>query len=335
MSNPEIRTNSSLAEIAAILRRAAEVVVLSHLRPDGDAIGSQLGLALALREAGKSVRCLNEDGVPESLAFLPGAELVESPDCAEPVGGAEVVVACDTADLKRLGERVTALISGTATFVNIDHHISNSGYGDVHYVDPVAPATGQIIHELLLAGQFAVTRSVSENLYIAISTDTGSFQYPNTTAQTYRTAADLIDCGADVGHLAQEMYENYPLRRVRLLSELLNVMEIGNRGRRASWSMNLEQAERLGIQASDTDGMIDHLRSIKGVIVAVFFQEAPDGYIRASLRSKNPDVNVCRVCQKFNGGGHKLAAGVRMKASLAEAQERILTAIDEELEAIH
>jgi phosphoesterase RecJ-like protein len=335
MSSSDIQSNTSLSGIADALKSAESIVILSHLRPDGDAIGSQVGLGLALKAAGKCVRCLNEDGVPESLAFLPGIDLVETPETAAPLDGVDLVVACDTADQKRLGERVREMLPKGVVLVNVDHHVSNARYGDLYYVDSISPATGQIIYQLLEAGRFPISSEVSENLFIAISTDTGSFQYPNTTADTFRTGASLIDAGAGVGQLSQSMYDNYPLRRLKLLGELLEVMEIGNRGRRASWAMTLEMAERLEIQASDTDGLIDHLRSIQGVLVAAFFQEAPGGYVRASLRSKDPAVDVCKVCQRFNGGGHALAAGVRMKSPLAAAQEQVLDAIDEAIDGIH
>lgn len=333
----EIVTNTSFPDVAAAIQKAQSVVVLSHLRPDGDALGSQLGVALSLRALGKRVRVLNEDGVPDSLSFLPGSELIETPEQAgarEPLD-ADLVIACDTASFKRLGTEVVQLIPEGALWMNIDHHISNERYGDLYYIDPVSPATGQIVYQFLTSESLPLDASISENLFVAISTDTGSFQFPNTTAETFRAGAALIEQGAAVGRISQSLYGNYPLRRTLLLGELLKVLEIGNKGRRASWAMTLETTERLGIQASDTDGLIDQIRSIEGVVVAAFFQEAEGGYVRASLRSKDPSVDVCAVCQKFNGGGHKLAAGVRLRGSLHEAQKRILEAIDEALERSH
>ncbi|MDA0813364.1 MAG: bifunctional oligoribonuclease/PAP phosphatase NrnA [Verrucomicrobia bacterium] len=330
----EIVTNTGFQEMGALLRSARSIVVLSHVRPDGDALGSQLGLALSLRSLGKKVRVINQDGVPDSIAFLPGAEFIEAPEqvAAGNAIDADIVVVCDTASRKRVGDDVAPFIPEGVPWLNIDHHISNERYGDYYYIDPVSPATGQIIYQFLKSQNFPIDRDVSENLFVAISTDTGSFQFPNTTAETFRAGAALIDQGAAVGDISQALYENYPLRRILLLGELLKVLEIGHGGQRASWAMTLEMAERLGIQASDTDGLIDHIRSIEGVVVAAFFQEGEDGYVRASLRSKDPRVDVCVVCQKFNGGGHKLAAGVRLRASLAEAQTKVLNAIDEALE---
>ncbi|MGK0184342.1 MAG: phosphoesterase RecJ-like protein [Verrucomicrobiales bacterium] len=333
----EIVTNTSFSEIAATIKAAKSIVVLSHLRPDGDALGSQLGMALSLKSLGKCVRVVNEDGLPDSLSFLPNSDLIETPQQVTAQGALDVdlVIACDTASFKRLGSAVAALIPEQAKWINIDHHISNECYGDFHYIDPVSPATGQIVYQFLTSQQLPIDSAISENLFVAISTDTGSFQFPNTTAETFRAGAALIDGGAAVGQISQALYGNYPLRRTLLLGELLKVLKIGNNGQRASWAMTLEMTERLGIQASDTDGLIDHIRSIEGVVVAAFFQEAEDGYVRASLRSSDPRLDVCAICQKFNGGGHKLAAGVRLRASLHEAQTKILEAIDESLKKSH
>ena len=328
-------SNTSFEEIGGYLRKAKSVLLTSHLRPDGDAIGSVVGMALSLKKLGKDVRILNQDGVPESLSFLPGSEMIETPETVRDHVQPDLIIACDTAAEKRLGDSVRELLPENVTLINIDHHISNECYGDFHYVDSLSPATGQIVFELLHSEGMPVDKAVSENLFAAISTDTGSFQYPNTTSDTYRVGAALIDQGVSVGSLSQDLYENYPLRRVLLLGELLKVLIIGNQGRRASWGMSLELSQRLEIQAADTDGLIDHIRSIQGVVVAAFFQEMPDGFVRASLRSKDERVDVCAICQKFKGGGHRLAAGVRLRCSLEEAQTKVLQAIDEALEGIH
>ena len=170
-------------------------------------------------------------------------------------------------------------------------------------------------------------RAIAENLYVAISTDTGSFQYPNTTARTFEIAAELVRAGVDVGRINQQVYENYPRRRVELLRELLRTMRFEGGGRVASFSLSLKTAAELGVLPEDNEGLIDHLRAIRGVIVAVFFEELTDGKVRVSMRSKSEKTDVCAICQKFGGGGHTLAAGARMRGSLAEVEQRILEAI--------
>src|SRR6202035_3434821 len=166
--------------------------------------------------------------------------------------------------------------------------------------------------------------AIAENLYVAISTDTGSFQYPNTTARTFEIAAELVRAGVDVGRVSQLTYENYPRRRVELLRDLLGTMRFDADDRVASFSLSLSTAKKLGVLPEDNEGLIDHLRAIRGVIVAIFFEELPDGKVRVSMRSKNEKVNVCAICEKFVGGGHVLAAGARVKGTLVEVEKKIL-----------
>jgi len=317
-------TRSTFDEIGRAFREHQRFVILSHVRPDGDALGSQLALALSLKQLGKDVRVWNEDGMLEKYSFLARAQLLTKPPSgAEDV---DVAIALDTAIQNRLGTAFQA-IRTAKIWINIDHHPSNPGYGDLVYVDPAAPATGQILFELIKSERLPFDRAIAENLYVAISTDTGSFQYPNTTARTFEIAAELVRAGVDVGRINQQVYENYPRRRVELLRELLRTMRFEGGGRVASFSLSLKTAAELGVLPEDNEGLIDHLRAIRGVIVAVFFEELPDGKVRVSMRSKSEKTDVCAICQKFGGGGHTLAAGARVRGSLAEVEQRILEAI--------
>ena len=315
---------STFEEIGRAFREHQRFAILSHVRPDGDALGSQLALALSLKQLGKDVRVWNEDGMLEKYSFLARAQLL-----AKPPSGPEdvdVAIALDTAIQNRLGTAFQA-IRRAKIWINIDHHPSNPGYGDLVYVDPTAPATGQILFELIKSERLPFDRAIAENLYVAISTDTGSFQYPNTTARTFEIAAKLVRAGVDVGQINQQVYENYPRRRVELLRELLRTMRFEGGGRVASFSLSLKTAAELGVLPEDNEGLIDHLRAIRGVIVAVFFEELTDGKVRVSMRSKSEKTDVCAICQKFGGGGHTLAAGARVRGSLAEVEQRILEAI--------
>ena len=317
---------STFTEIGRALRDHQRFAVLSHVRPDGDALGSQLALALSLQELGKTVRVWNEDGMLEKYSFLPHAELLTKPPAAKE--DVDLVVALDTAVPTRLGTALDA-VGSAKMMINIDHHPSNPAYGDLVYVDPASPATGQILFELIADQKLPLTKEVAENLYVAISTDTGSFQYPNTTARTFEIAAELIRVGVDVGRVSQLLYENYPRRRIELLRELLGTMRFEGNGRVASFSLSLEMAKRLGVLPEDNEGLIDHLRAIHGVIVAVFFEELPDGKVRVSMRSKSEKADVCAICMKFGGGGHTLAAGARVRGTLAEVERKVLEAICE------
>jgi len=308
-------------QIGQVLRSHQRFVILSHVRPDGDALGSELALGLSLKNLGKDVRIWNEEGMLEKYSFLPRANLLTKPP-AEPED-VDVVVALDTAIQNRLGNTVAA-IKSAEVWVNIDHHPSNPGYGDLVYIDPSAPATGQIVFELLKTQNFPIDRDIATNLYVAISTDTGSFQYPNTTARTFEIAAELVRAGVNVGQISQRTYENYPRRRVELLRELLGTMRFDANDRVASFKLSVATAKKLGVVPEDNEGLIDHLRAIRGVIVAIFFEELSDGKVRVSMRSKNDQVNVCAICEKFGGGGHVLAAGARVKGTLAEVEKKIL-----------
>lgn len=320
-------------QIGRLLREHDSFLLLSHIRPDGDAIGSQLALAYALRAMGKSVRVLNDDGLPENLAFLPGAEIVETPP-AEPIE-AQVAIALDTATRERLGARSLHAASAAKLWVNIDHHLSNPGYGDLSWIVPTSPATGEILYELLVSQQLPLPAESRDALYVAISTDTGSFQYPNTTARTYEIAADLIRRGLDVGDINAKTYDNHPFRRLELMRALLNTLQRHHHGLVASWELRLETMRQLDLRPEDSEGLIDIIRAIRGVQLAIFFEELPyDGKIRISMRSKDRRIDVCRIATAFGGGGHALAAGIRMRGPLEEARERLMTAVHQQLSEI-
>ena len=308
-------------QIGQALREGGRFAVLSHVRPDGDALGSQLALGLSLKRLGKDVRIWNEEGMLEKYSFLPSANLLTKPP-ADPED-VDVAIALDTAIQNRLGTALPAVRSAKV-WINIDHHPSNPGYGDLVYINPKAPATGQILFELIRSEKLPIDAAIAENLYVAISTDTGSFQYPNTTARTFEMAAELVRAGVDVGRVSQLTYENYPRRRAELLRDLLGTMRFEANNRVASFSLSLATAKKLGVLPEDNEGLIDHLRAIHGVIVAVFFEELADGKVRVSMRSKSEKVNVCAICEKFGGGGHVLAAGARIPGTLAEVENKVL-----------
>jgi phosphoesterase RecJ-like protein len=195
-------------------------------------------------------------------------------------------------------------------------------------VDSSAPATGEIIFNLIKSQGLPFNHDIAENLYVAISTDTGSFQYPKTTSRTLEIAAELVRGGGlDVGKISQQLYESYPRRRLELLREVLRTMRFSDCGDVASFSLSLRTAGELAVVPEDNEGLIDHLRAVRGVVVAVFFEELADGKVRVSMRSKDEAVDVCAICQKFGGGGHTLAAGARVRGSLGEVEQRVLEEI--------
>jgi bifunctional oligoribonuclease and PAP phosphatase NrnA len=319
---------SSFHEIAGAIHRAKRIVILSHVRPDCDAIGSQLALLLSLQQLGKEVTAWNEDGLPESYRFLEKSSLIQQPP-GEPEEF-DLAIALDTASQQRLGTTLQA-IRRANQWINIDHHASNPGYGDLVYIDTVAPATGQIVYEFIRTEKLPFSRAAADALYAAISTDTGSFRYSNTTARTFEIAGELIRSGANAAKIANKLYESYPKRRVQLLGELLPNASFDLDDQIASMSLTNETKERLQIQPDDIDGLIDYVRAVDTVIVAVFFEELADGKIRLSMRSKDDQVDVNKICGEFGGGGHPRAAGARIRGNMEEARSKVLKRVSHEI----
>lgn len=313
---------NQLSQLAPLLQSHRRFVLLSHARPDGDAIGSELALKAVLEEMGKEVTALNEDGVPDNLKFLDGWEGVEKPG-SESVE-AEVVIALDTANRERLGAGCLRVTKDVPVWVNIDHHISNEKYGDHIYIDDQAAATGEILFQLIKELDLPLPDRARDALYVAVSTDTGSFQYSNTTARTYEMAADLVRRGVPVGPLNSAVYHDFPFRRVELLQALLQTLGRSEDGRISWWALTVETKKKLGIRPGDSEGLIDILRAVQGVVVCIFFEEIPDGTIRVSTRSKDERVNVCEICAEFGGGGHRMASGARMEGPLEDAQRQVI-----------
>lgn len=323
-----MKANTPLTDIAEILRTRQRFVVMSHVRPDGDALGCTIAMALCLRQLGKDVVAWNEEGVLEKFRYLPGHEIVSQPP-AEPQEF-DVAIMLDTSVQDRTGRCLPA-VKHADVWINIDHHVTNPRFGDIVHIDPSTPATGQILYELFRAGDLPLSYEMADNLYVAISTDTGSFQYAGTTARTYEIGAELIRAGVNVADLSRKMYENYPRRRLELLRGLLNTLRFSSADRCASVSLSQATAAQLGALPEDNEGLIDHIRAIQGVQVAAFFEELPEEKVRLSLRSKDERFNASALCAQFGGGGHPLAAGARIKGTLAEVQEKVLSAIDHAL----
>ena len=323
--------NASYEQIGAILHAHQSFVLISHVRPDGDAIGSQLALGFSLMALGKSVRLINEDGLPDNLKFMAGSEKIEWPP-AEPLD-VEVAIALDTATKPRLGDAALHAASKAKIWLNIDHHKSNPAYGDFNLIDPTNPATGQILYQLISALGLPMPAETRDAIYVAVSTDTGSFQYPSTTAATYEMAADLIKRGLDVGTINSQTYDNHPYRRVELMRALLNTLEVSPDGLVAAWELCDQTRLDLALRPEDSEGLIDIIRAIRGVQLAVFFEELVDGKIRVSMRSKDRRLDVCQIAMEFGGGGHALAAGIRMKGPLEDAKPKVLAAIRRRIEA--
>ncbi|HQW28071.1 MAG TPA: bifunctional oligoribonuclease/PAP phosphatase NrnA [Verrucomicrobiales bacterium] len=321
--------SATLSELKERIEAAGSVLVVSHDRPDGDAIGSALGMGLILMKLGKRVEIVNFDPVPESLSFLPGSDLVKRP--AEK-SRADLMIVLDSAGKDRVNAAVWEMADGIGTVINIDHHISNTEFGDLVHVDSRSPATGQIVYELARFAGWPLDAAIGENLLAAISTDTGSFRYPATTPATFHIAGELAALGINVGRLNRMLYENYPGRRVLALRILLQEMRLDFGGRCASVILPVAVSRSLDLQQGDTEGVIDVIRAIDTVMIAVLFEELPDGKVRVSSRSKEERFSVGAICAECSGGGHTLAAGARLGGPLDSAVERFLEAVGKSLD---
>lgn len=324
--------NNTTAEIVAAMRSAQRIAVVAHVRPDGDAVGSVLGLALSLRALGKDVIALLEDGVPSNLAFLPGTDTVIQPG-SEPLQ-VDLAIALDTATHERIGAKCKALLDPAPMLVNIDHHPTNPRYGTLNLIDSDSPATGQIIYNLLTEHGLPIDDAVRQNLFVAISTDTGSFQYSATNARSHRIAAEMIEAGLDTARLAQLTYQSYPLRRLALMRDMLNHMQFRADGRIVSWQLKQQLMDDIAMDPGDTEGLIDTLRMIDSVVSCVIFEDVEGGKVRVSARSKDSRLDVSVICAQFGGGGHRMASGARLKGPIEEAAEKFLQALEHEVRRI-
>jgi phosphoesterase RecJ-like protein len=311
------------------IRRSKTFCVVGHIRPDGDCIGSQLGLTLALKNQGKKVLCWNEDTVPDKLAFLDPGRLVQRPrrglefDC---------VIATDCASFERLG-KVGACIASRKLFINIDHHASNTEYADLNWICPKDPSSGELVFKLLKAANWPITPAIADCLFTAVSTDTGSFQYPNTLPSTYQVAGELVKRGANLAKICEEVYQSFPLSRVRLLQRVYNTFRLTKGDKIAYFWLKKADYIRAGAATDDSEGLIDHVRAIAPVVVAIVFEELAPDLTRISLRSKSAKINVNEIAGQFGGGGHPAASGARIAGPPKETQRRVLAAVKKALDA--
>ena len=319
-------SSDQLSSLQKTCVRHNRFLVISHVRPDGDAYGSTLGLALSLKALGKDVQVVNSDGLSPLFQFLPGsqalAEKIPSPESDR------LIIAVDCADQKRLGPLFDAW--QRTPDVNIDHHISNPGYAALNLVDAESPATAQVLFEIITALAWPLTAEVAANLYVGIMTDTGNFRYRQTTARTFEVAAKLVAAGANPTDLAESCYQSYRAERLLLISEMFRAIHFTNHNRVAWFCLTPEMYVRSGAIPDETEGLIEYLQAVKSVEVAFLLETLPDGMTRASMRSRGA-VDVQRICQEFNGGGHKLAAGLRTKLDLPTLEKKLIELIAKQL----
>jgi phosphoesterase RecJ-like protein len=310
--------------IVRLFRERGSFLLACHENPEGDAIGSELALALALRKLGKRATVLNADPVPSNLRFLPGADTV----VLEPDGSAhEVAVLLDCGSPDRAG-RVAGELARCPFSVNIDHHRAGDPHGQLGLVDPDAAAAGVLVHRLLRAMEFPIDVDVALNLYVSILTDTGSFRYSSANPEAFRIAGEMVELGVEPWQVAEKVYETQEPHRLRLLGRVLSSLELSGDGKVAAVTTTLADLAEFGATKDMLEGFVNHPRAVEGAEVGVAFREEAPGRWRASLRSKGR-VDVSGVARAFGGGGHRNAAGCTVEGDLAEAKRRLFAALGE------
>jgi phosphoesterase RecJ-like protein len=244
----------------------------------------------------------------------------------------DCVIATDCASYERLG-KVGDCVKQRKVLINIDHHATNPRYGDVNWVSPREPSTGELIYRLLKVARWPITPPIADLLFAAISTDTGSFQYPNTRPGTFHAGAELVTRGANLAKICDEVYQSYPLSRAKLLKHVYSKFRLTDNDRIAWLWLKKKDFTRTGAESDDTEGLIDHLRAIEPVVVACVFEEIEPELTRISLRSKSDRVNVSEICGQFGGGGHPAAAGARIPGKPLSVQRKVIAAVKRALKA--
>jgi phosphoesterase RecJ-like protein len=320
--------SDTLQRAAEEIRRRRRFVIASHVRPDGDAIGSQLAMAYALRALGKEARIVNRDPPPLPLLSFPGVADIEIAERIDDTGDAVIVM--ESGDLSRTG--VAGLDAGFV--INIDHHVGNTMYGAVNWFDVSAAACGEMVFDLVRELRVPLTYEIAVHVYVAILTDTGSFHYSNISPRTFDTCRQCVEAGVNPQAVARAVFDSNSLGRLKLFGAVLRGMQLDAAGQVATLTVDEQLLADCGATYDDTDGLINLPLTVKGIQAVMFFKKIGRDDWRISLRSKgNIDVNA--VAKQFGGGGHKNASGCSATGSLdglkALFEKRVLEQIERSL----
>src|ERR671928_437457 len=307
-----------LSQVVELIEQKSRFAIASHVRPDGDSLGSSLGLYWLLRALDKEAEVIMRDAVPHAYQKLPGADLIRVTPAVDREYDAVFVIECS--DISRPG-----LVDLEKQFVvNIDHHSTSALFGSLNWIDPTASAVGEMIYNLCKAVGVRVTREIAECVYTALITDTGSFHYSNTSERTFKVASELVRAGVKPAKVSQAVFANYPWSKIELMSEVLATVRRDASGRVAWLVQTLDMQERTGASDEDGDGFVNYPMGCGDVEACAFFKETAPGLYRVSLRSKC-DVNVARIAERFGGGGHRNAAGCTFRGTLDEAEQILVS----------
>lgn len=307
-----------LDDILNIFKKNKNIYLVSHINPDGDNIGSLLALGLSLLELNKNVYIIKSDIIPSDYEFLPGIKLIQE---YEERNNLDLLIILDCSDIDRLGNN-KELASKAKYIVNIDHHISNTYFGDINFVDDKAAATGELIYYLIEKMGVKINEDIATNLYTAISTDTGSFKYESVTDKTHKIIAELYKYGIDHVNINNQLYHNISLDRTNLLFKSFDTLKMYKDNKLAIVKVTQDMLKATNTKLEDTEGIISFVKDINSVEVACLLKEFSHKEIKVSIRSKSY-VDVAKICEIFGGGGHKRAAGCTISENIETAEKII------------
>jgi phosphoesterase RecJ-like protein len=318
-----------LAQAAQMIREAQSILFFLHISPDGDSIGSTLAMVHALRKVGKRAIIVGVDPVPRIYHFLPGWDTLFLP-WHQVEGEWDLACFLDCGDLERVGDAMPVVQKAKRT-LNVDHHITNTVYGQYNYLDFDAAAVGEQAYLLIQEMGLTIDQSVAICLYTSIVADTGGFRYDSTAPRTHRIAAALLEAGARPYDVASAIFENESISRLAILSRALSTLQVDETGKIAYMCVTRGMLEEAGAPEGEVDGLVNYARSVSGVEVGLLFKEASDGKIRVGLRSRK-DIDVGTLAKQFGGGGHARASGCGFDTSLDEAKRQVLNAVSKALQ---
>jgi len=317
--------------VVEIIKEHSKFLITTHINPDGDGLGSEIALATILRMLGKEVVIINQSPVPENYMFLNRDKDIKIFSKADInlIKEFEIIFVVDISNWERVGELGSYLTEAKGIKICIDHHPSNVGFADINIIDERASSTGELIYELAKSLEVTLNEKAAAALYVAIVTDTGSFRFSNTTPKTHLIISELLALGIKPEQIYEEIYEKRSASRMRVLGLALSNLNVEFGGKVAWFYVTQRMMREFGLKADETDGFVNLLSNINGVMVSIFFLELGDKKVKVSLRSKgNVDVNA--IANSLNGGGHFHAAGIIMEDSLKEAIKKVLGVVEKE-----
>ena len=314
-----------LSQVVELIENKQKFGITTHIKPDGDGVGSSLGLCWLLRSLGKSAEVIVRGDIPLAYRSLPGADEIRKIEKIDNDYDAVFVIECS--DLQRPG------IDGLDTqfTVNIDHHATSEHFGTVNWIDSTASAVGEMIYNLVKAIGGRVTREIAECVYMALVTDTGSFHFSNTTDRTLKVASELIKAGARPAAISEVVYNNYPWSRIELMRQVLATVKRDESGKVASMRQTLKMREEAGAVDGDNNGFVNIPLAARDILACVYMREVGEQVYRVSLRSKG-DINVAKVAERWGGGGHRNAAGLRIEGDWDAKEGELVEAVREAVE---